>query len=130
MHYQWSDPMGKLVFCPYGSIMDVIVDIREGSYDLGKVYYYNLSAEAGNSLWVPPGFAHGFQVLSDEAVVTYKCSAYYNKDGESGINPFDDSLNIAWNVKECPVKGIAKSIVSEKDIAAKSFNEYCKDFKF
>lgn len=130
MHYQWDSPMGKLVFCPHGEIMDVVVDIRKNSKNLGKAYYFLLSPERENALWVPPGFAHGFQVMSDEAVVTYKCSSYYNKDGESGINPFDDSLNILWNYEECSIKGISRSIVSDKDINAQSFEEYCKDFKF
>lgn len=130
MHYQWNDPMGKLVFCPYGKIMDVIVDIRKDSANLGKVYYYWLDSDVANALWVPPGFAHGFQVMSDSAIVTYKCSSYYNKDGESGINPFDDSLNILWNFEECPIKGISRSIVSDKDTNAKSFEDYCKNFRF
>lgn len=130
MHYQWDNPMGKLVFCPFGEIMDVIVDLRESSVNLGKVYYFLLGGNNVDALWVPPGFAHGFQVLSDEAVVTYKCSAYYNKEGESGINPFDSSLNIAWNNRECPVKGLQANILSDKDATSKSFEEYCQDFKF
>jgi len=130
MHYQWDNPMGKLVFCPHGEIMDVVIDIRKGSSSLGKVYYFLLGGKNNDALWVPPGFAHGFQVMSDEAVVTYKCSSYYNKNGESGINPFDNSLNILWNYEECLVKGIKRHIVSEKDMAAQSFQDYCKDFKF
>ena len=130
MHYQWGKPMGKLVFCPYGEVMDVIVDIRKSSANLGKAYYFLLSSDNENALWVPPGFAHGFQVMSNEAIVTYKCSSYYNSNGESGINPFDNDLNILWNHQECSIKGISRSIVSEKDIGAQSFEDYCKDFKF
>ena len=130
MHYQWDNPMGKLVFCSYGNIMDVVVDIRKESENLGVAYYFHLGGDASNALWVPPGFAHGFQVLSDEAVVTYKCSSYYNKDGEAGINPFDEDLKILWNYPECKVKGIQRPILSEKDKKAMSFEEYCKDFKF
>lgn len=130
MHYQWDEPMGKLVFCAYGKIMDVVVDIRKDSPDLGKVYYFWIGKGVDDALWVPPGFAHGFQVVSDEAVVTYKCSSYYNNNGESGINPFDNDLNILWNYEECTVKGINRSLVSKKDINAQSFEDYCKDFKF
>lgn len=122
MHYQWDKPMGKLVRCSFGEIIDVVVDIRKNSKDYGKVRYYNLSLENSNALWVPPGFAHGFEVISDIAIVTYKCTAFYNKNGESGINPFDKNLNIKW-------RSINK-VVSEKDLIAKSFIEYNKDIKF
>lgn len=130
MHYQWDNPMGKLVFCPYGKIMDVVVDIRKDSDNLGKVYYFLLGGDSNDSLWVPPGFAHGFQVMSDEAIVTYKCSSYYNGEGESGINPFDSSLDILWNYEGCVVKGLQRHVVSEKDSNAQSFEDYCRNFKF
>ena len=130
MHYQWDKPMGKLVFCPFGEIMDVIVDIRQGSPNFGEVYYFRLSSDNLDALWVPPGFAHGFQVMSDEAVVSYKCSEYYNRDGESGINPFDKDLKILWNYPECKIKGLHRSILSEKDVRSSSFLDYIKDPKF
>ena len=96
MHYQWSSPMGKLVSCIYGEINDFIVDIRKDSDTLGKVFKFNLKYNDKFSLWVPPGFAHGFEVLSENAVVHYKCTSYYNKEAESGINPFDSHLAIPW----------------------------------
>ncbi|MDB2481608.1 dTDP-4-dehydrorhamnose 3,5-epimerase [bacterium] len=122
LHYQWDEPMGKLVRCSYGKIIDVIVDVRKDSKNLGKVYYFELSSEKSNALWVPPGFAHGFDTLSDFALVSYKCTSLYNKEGESGIDPFDLDLNIKWAGKNI--------IVSEKDKTAKSFEDYLSDPKF
>ena len=124
MHYQWDNPMGKLVSCVYGEINDFVVDIRKNSENLGKVYKYNLVSSKGQSLWVPAGFAHGFEALSEEAVVSYKCTSYYNKDGESGINPFDTDLTIPWETS------IDNPIISQKDLRSQSFNEYLKDPKF
>ena len=114
--------MGKLVRCPYGKIIDVVVDIRKNSENFGKVSYFELSQENAKCLWVPPGFAHGFEVMSDFALVSYKCSALYNSNGESGINILDKDLNIKW-ISENP-------IISKKDAVSQSLNEYCKDFKF
>ena len=122
MHYQWDSPMGKLVRCSYGNIMDVVVDIRKNSKFFGEVYYFNLSSDKGNLLWVPPGFAHGFESLSDFSMVAYKCTTYYNKDGESGLNPNDKDLNIKWKA-QAPV-------FSKKDISSKSFKEYSNLPKF
>lgn len=122
MHYQWDKPMGKLVRCSYGSIVDVVVDIRKKSKDYGRVYYFNLSSENSKMLWVPPGFAHGFEALSDVALVSYKCTEYYNKDGESGISPLDKFLNIKW-ISENP-------IISNKDLSAKSFDDYNEKVRF
>jgi dTDP-4-dehydrorhamnose 3,5-epimerase len=122
MHYQWDSPMGKLVRCSRGEILDVIVDIRKNSEDYGKVYYFYLSQDNSTCLWVPPGFAHGFQALTDDCVVNYKCSSYYNKEGEGGINPLDPDFNIIWENID--------STISEKDKSAISFSEYNKDVKF
>jgi dTDP-4-dehydrorhamnose 3,5-epimerase len=129
MHYQWDKPMGKLVFCPHGEILDIIVDIRKDSPNLGKSYHFILNSESCRSLWVPPGFAHGFQVLSEEAVVTYKCSSYYNKEGESGINPMDVDLNLSWIFEE-NLLGLVGFSLSDKDKEASSFKNYCNNFKF
>jgi len=122
MHYQWDNPMGKLVRCVSGKINDYIVDIRKGSSTYGEFKVFSLSEDNARCLWVPAGFAHGFETLSDEAIVGYKCSALYNKEGESGINPFDEELSLPWKVSEY--------IVSEKDLHAKSFSEYNKNSKF
>lgn len=123
MHYQWLPAMGKLVSVVSGSIMDIIVDIRESSPNLGKVYYYNLSSDKGDMLWVPPGFAHGFEALED-SYVQYGCSAIYNSENEGSINIYDKFLNISLQTpSEC-------AIISERDLKAISFDKYCENFKF
>lgn len=122
LHYQWDEPMGKLVRCSYGKIIDVIVDIRENSSSLGEVYYFELCSNKSNLLWVPPGFAHGFECISDFALVNYKCTSAYNKNGEGGINPFDKDLNVKWNSKN--------KIVSGKDKNSHFFKEYLKNSRF
>lgn len=124
MHYQWDKPMDKLVRCSYGSVMDVIVDIRADSRNFGNVYYYVLSEENMNQLFVPAGFAHGFIALTDIAHVQYKCTAEYNKNGESGINPLDKKLNINWGID------LKDAIISEKDRNSISFSEYILQTKF
>lgn len=124
LHYQWQEPMGKLVRASQGAIMDVVVDIRSKSEKYGTVYKYELSSENGHQLYVPPGFAHGFICLTDTASVLYKCTSEYNSHGESGINPFDKTLNIDWGIEK------EKCIISEKDANALSFLDYKKDPKF
>ncbi len=123
LHYQWSAPMGKLVSVISGSIVDHVVDIRVGSVNFGRCYSYNLSEESNSMLWVPPGFAHGFEALED-SYVHYKCSSVYNSESEGSINIFDKSLKI-------PLQTVINDvIISERDRAAISFDEYCADPKF
>ncbi|MHB9040850.1 MAG: dTDP-4-dehydrorhamnose 3,5-epimerase family protein, partial [Melioribacteraceae bacterium] len=98
------------------------VDIRFGSPTFGKHFAIELNEETKNQLWIPPGFAHGFSVLSDSAVFSYKCSSLYNKQSERAILFNDSSLNIDWKVE--------KPIVSEKDLQAKLFKEIEKDFLY
>ena len=124
MHYQWEQPMGKLVRVAKGAITDVIVDIRKQSEDFGKVFYYDLDEKNGHQLYVPPGFAHGFICRSDEAVVLYKCTSEYNKNGESGINPFDPLLTINWGIS------YDDAVVSEKDLNSKTLKEYEQEPRF
>lgn len=124
LHYQWDEPMGKLVRVCYGSILDVAVDIREGSETFGKVHYFELSGENLNQAYIPPGFAHGFICLSDKAHVLYKCTSEYNKDGEAGINPFDPELGVKWGIES------KDAVMSEKDAAAQSLKEYAREAKF
>jgi dTDP-4-dehydrorhamnose 3,5-epimerase len=124
LHYQWSLPMGKLVRVSRGKILDVIVDIRKSSPNYGKVYYYELSDKNLEQLWVPVGFAHGFVSLSEESHVQYKCTTFYNKEGESGINPFDNVLNVKWGIPK------ETAICSEKDLVSEDFFTYSKNSKF
>jgi dTDP-4-dehydrorhamnose 3,5-epimerase len=100
--------------------MDVAVDIRFGSPTFGKYFATELSEENSAQLWIPPGFAHGFSVLSEKAVFHYKCTNYYSKEHERAIRFNDPFLNIQWQVKN--------PNVSQKDLAAPLFSEIEKDF--
>lgn len=124
MHYQWDKPMGKLVRVAIGSILDVLVDIRINSDTFGKVFYYEINDENLSQVYIPPGFAHGFICKSDTAIVMYKCTEEYNKEGESGINPFDKQLNINWGID------YKEAIVSEKDLNSKTLKQYMMEAKF
>lgn len=121
LHYQIRDyAQGKLCFVLIGKVLDVAVDIRFGSPTFGKYFSYELSEENKNQLWIPPGFAHGFSVLSDEAIFCYKCTAHYSKEHERGILFNDPDLNIDWKIDN--------PIVSQKDLSLKKFREIEKDF--
>ena len=121
LHYQVGDKaQGKLCKVIYGKVLDVAVDIRFGSPTFGKYFSSELSEENHTQLWIPPGFAHGFSVLSDEAIFSYKCTELYSKENERAILFNDPSLNINWKV-ETP-------IVSEKDLKAQLLKDIHKDF--
>ncbi len=107
LHYQLEIPQAKLVQCVVGKILDVAVDMRQGSKTFGQYVATQLSAENHKQMYIPVGFAHGFSVLSDEAVVYYKCSKYYDKNSERGVNWDDPDIRINW--------GVDKPILSEKD---------------
>ena len=107
LHYQIENPQAKLVMVTSGRILDVAVDIRKESKTFGQVVAIELSEENRNQLYIPVGFAHGFEVLSEEALFIYKCSDYYNPDGERGIAWNDPQLNIPWQT--------STPIISEKD---------------
>ena len=107
LHYQVKNPQAKLVSCLRGTILDVAVDIRRNSPTFGNYVAFKLSDENHRMLYVPVGFAHGFSVLSEEAIVSYKCTDYYNPDGERGIRWDDPLIRINWDV--------SRPILSEKD---------------
>lgn len=107
LHYQIVNPQDKLITCLKGEVLDVAVDIRKDSPSFGNYVAYKLSEKNHRSVLVPKGFAHGFSVLSEEAIVSYKCSDYYNKEGERGIRWDDPLIRINWD--------ISKPILSEKD---------------
>jgi len=98
----------------------VAVDIRFGSPTFGKYFSSELSEENHTQLWIPPGFAHGFSVLSEEAIFSYKCTALYSKEHERAIIFNDPDLNIDWKVKN--------PITSDKDFKAQPFKDIQKDF--
>lgn len=110
LHYQLAPyAQAKLMRVLEGRILDVAVDIRRGSPSFGKSFLIELSAENKKQLFIPPGFAHGFSVLSKKAVVFYKCSTFYNKENEAGIRFNDPQLNIDWQIP------VGKEIISDKD---------------
>jgi dTDP-4-dehydrorhamnose 3,5-epimerase len=108
LHYQMEHAQGKLVFVTQGHVLDVIVDIRVGSPAFGKVITVDLSDENYRQVYIPPGLAHGFCVLSDRADVLYKCTDFYYPASEFGICWNDPELQIAWPV-------IKEPILSSKD---------------
>ena len=115
LHYQYPNfQQGKLVFVLYGEILDVVVDIRKNSPTYKKWDSYILEEKQNHQLWIPPGFAHGFCVTSDLAVVQYKCTATYSKTDEKIIRWDDPSLNILWPT--------SKPILSVKDKSAPYLN--------
>ncbi|MEO8666041.1 MAG: dTDP-4-dehydrorhamnose 3,5-epimerase [Ignavibacteria bacterium] len=123
LHYQSGEnAQGKLCQAVTGNVLDVAVDIRFGSPTFGKHFAVELSGENHKQIWIPPGFAHGFSVLSDEAIFSYKCTAFYSKSDERAILYNDEDLMIDWKVE--------KPNVSEKDLTAKKFRDIDKDFIF
>ena len=111
----------KLVRCVRGEILDVVIDIRKNSKTYGKSYSIKLSSENNKQLLVPKGFAHGFQVLSETAIVNYKVDNYYNPKSDSGIIWNDKLLSIDWNLD-------LKQIISEKDLKLISFKDLKSPF--
>ncbi len=110
LHYQLEpNAQAKLVRAIRGEVLDVVVDLRHGSPTFKKVYSVVLSEENKKQLFIPRGFAHGFSVLSPEAVFFYKCDGYYSKESERGIRYDDPALAIDWMI---PAE---KVVVSEKD---------------
>jgi len=96
LHYQLKQPQGKLVRVASGEVFDVAVDMREGSATFGRWAGDILSAENKRQLWVPPGFAHGFYVVSDSAELYYKCTDYYFPEHEQSLLWNDPAVGIAW----------------------------------
>ena len=121
LHYQIGDyAQGKLCQVLSGAVLDVAVDIRHGSPTYGKYFSVELSLDNNLQLWIPPGFAHGFSVLSETALFNYKCTNYYSKEDERCILYNDMELGINWSVKN--------PIISDKDRLGKNFNSIDKDF--
>jgi len=118
LHYQKPPyTQGKLVRCIQGEVLDVAVDIRWGSPTYGQHVAVKLNDKNQYQLWVPRGFAHGFAVLSETAVFSYKCDQYYAPKYEAGILFNDPALNIDWLIPE------NKLVLSEKDSKQPLFND-------
>jgi dTDP-4-dehydrorhamnose 3,5-epimerase len=125
LHYQREpQAQSKLVRVLQGNILDVVVDLRQGSPGFGKSYSIELSAENKKQIFIPKGFAHGFSVLSETAEITYKCDRFYNKQSEAGIRYNDDLLQINWMIPA------GRALISEKDSLLPEFNPGLSDFKY
>lgn len=121
LHFQTgNNAQAKLVQVLKGKVMDVCVDLREGSQTFGKYFSIILDEVNRTQLFIPRGFAHGFFVLEDNTVFTYKCDNFYNKDSEAGILYNDEYLNIDWRI------GNQKTIISKKDQDLPKFKDFFK----
>lgn len=115
LHYQLPSAQGKLVWVIRGKVWDVMVDIRRSSPTYKKWFAMTLSDETLTQIYIPPGFAHGFCTLSDEADFCYKCTDYYTPANEQGIIWNDPEINIPWPVEN--------PVLSPKDKLYPSLNE-------
>jgi dTDP-4-dehydrorhamnose 3,5-epimerase len=115
LHYQLGKPQGKLIWTLSGKVFDVAVDIRRRSPTFGKWLGIMLSSENKKGIYIPPDFAHGFCVLSEEAEIFYKCTEFYSPENERSIRWDDPELAIDWPIKN--------PILSDKDRTAPLFKE-------
>ena len=118
LHFQKKNPQGKLVRVSKGKVFDVAVDIRKESANFGKWISVILSEENKKQFWIPPGYAHGFLVLSSYAHFEYKCTEYYDPDDEGCIIWNDKTLNIRWPM--------ADPTISKKDAMGITFRDFAK----
>lgn len=121
LHFQKKHPQGKLVMVSQGEVFDVAVDLRKDSPTFGQWFGALLTAENQHQLWVPPGMAHGFVVLSETAHFHYKCTDYYHPEDEGSIRWNDPDVDVKWPISFEPV-------VSEKDAKAPFFADIKDSF--
>ena len=123
LHYQdMRAPMGKLVRCTVGRILDVAVDLRANSATYGKWFSIELNSDNKSMLWVPIGFAHGFATISEHCEVQYKQTDFYNPETEGGVSWNDPDIGVQWPYND--------PILSKRDQNQKSFAEYRKNPAF
>ena len=125
MHFQTKHTKGKLVRVTKGSVYDVAVDLRKGSPTYGQWEGVLLTDENKKQFYVPEGFAHGFLVLSDEAVFNYKCTDFYAPEYDGGLLWNDPDVGIEW-----PLEGIEEVLLSEKDKKQKRLKELDLPFEY
>lgn len=118
MHYQIQHPQGKLVRVTHGKVFDVAVDLRQSSPTFGQWAGAELSEENHRMLWVPPGFAHGFYVMSESADFLYKCTDFYAPEYDRSLRWDDPTVGIEW-----PLVNDAAPTISAKDEAGKRWQE-------
>ena len=123
LHFQMPPyTQAKLVRCLKGSVLDVVLDLRKDSKTYGIFETISLTEENKKQLFIPKGFAHGFVVISQSAIFSYKVDNYYNPESESGVLWCDLDLNIDWKINKNEI------IVSEKDKNLPTFNEIINPF--
>ncbi len=124
LHYQRMPyTQSKLVRCVKGVVLDVAVDIREGSPTFGQHVAVELTESNHRQFFIPRGFAHGFAVLSDTAVFQYKCDEFYHPEADGGINIKDESLGIDWRIP------VDEAILSDKDLKHAMLRDAAPDFR-
>lgn len=121
LHFQTHNPQAKIVRAILGTIRDVIVDLRKDSETYGQYADVILSDENHEILWIPEGFAHGFEVLSDTALVSYKCIGKYIKEYDTGIVWNDPEIGIMWST--------SIPIISDRDAGLMSFHEFKEKYR-
>ncbi len=114
LHFQRTEPQAKLVRVVSGALLDVAVDLREGSATYGKWHAELLSAKNRRQMFIPEGFAHGFLALENDTRLNYKCSRYYAPQDEDGIAWNDPTLAIDWQLERWGIE-LSELIISEKD---------------
>ena len=124
LHYQLNYPQGKLVSVITGEVFDVAVDIRRGSPTFGQWYGAVLSSENHRQLYIPPGYAHGFCVLSDTVDFQYKCTNYYHPEDEIGVMWNDPDIGIDWPIDEPTLSDKDKLLLPLADIPASKLPQY------
>lgn len=125
LHFQRPPyTQSKLLRCVRGKVLDVAVDIRKGSPSYGKHVAVELSEENHRQLFIPKGMAHGFAVLSEEAVFQYKCDEFYHPEADGGISIVDDSLGIDWQIP------VGSALLSEKDKHHPCLKDFVSPFVF
>lgn len=115
LHYQFYSPQAKLITVLKGNIFDVILDLRKESTTFMQLFEFNLTSEFNNQLFIPRGFAHGFQCLSEDSIIYYKTDSYYEPKDQYGVHPLDIELNINWP--------ISKKIISNNDLKLPNSSE-------
>ena len=125
LHFQRPPfTQSKLVRCVKGAVLDVAVDLRKGSPTYGKHVAVELTEDNHRQFFIPQGFAHGFAVLSEEAVFQYKCDNFYAPQADGGISILDESLGIDWKIPT------DKAILSEKDTKHPLLKDFDSPFKY
>ena len=120
LHYQIKNPQGKLVRVSQGEVFDVVVDMRKSSTQFGQWLGVSLSESNSRQLWIPPGFAHGFYVVSASADFQYKCTDFYAPEHERSLLWSDATVGVEW-----PIEDAQEPVVAAKDAAGLTF-ENCE----